>query len=177
MNIVRSLKKYQSADKNENEESSEENVEEENEFSKQFESNIMEHESVSFIQSEESGKSISKLNIDFVLYVSDLLGVSRRKFIVSSDLEIDTKSTQRLIDIIKKIGGDVYIEGGGAAIYQDDSLFALNNIKLVKQSFISPAYEQKGLFENITGVSILDALFNVGHEQVREILENTKLEI
>ena len=80
------------------------------------------------------------------------------KFILLSDLNISTSSTQLLIDICKKTGSDVYFCGGGASGYQEDAKFAEAKIGLMYQNFMPTPYGNKDKF--IPGLSVIDYLMS-----------------
>ncbi|MGA2091541.1 MAG: WbqC family protein [Endomicrobiales bacterium] len=81
--------------------------------------------------------------------------------IMESSLGITTTSTQRIVDICKKLGADTYLSGTGAKDYMDESLFAGSGLQLQYQHFEHPVYDQvfNGFEPNM---SIIDHLFNCG---------------
>lgn len=119
-----------------------------------------------------SAKSLCELNISFIYYVTNLFGIDSTKISKSSELNIQTSATQRLIDITKAVGGNSYLEGGGAAGYQEDELFKDQGIELQKQSFIHPKYSQRKMNEFCGGLSILDAFFNIGHAETLKLIKS-----
>ena len=79
----------------------------------------------------------------------------------SSNLELTSKSTERLVDIAEALGGDVYLSGPAGRDYLDVSLFERRDINVEFQDFKHPVYKQRyGGF--IPNMSAIDALFNVG---------------
>ena len=55
---------------------------------------------------------------------------------------------------------------------QEDDKFAANNIELVYQNFSHPTYEQFNSDFFIPGLSILDALMNLGSVGTKKVLVN-----
>ena len=88
----------------------------------------------------------------------------------SSTLRIESTSTERLVEIVRHVGGDTYLYGGGAKDYQDDTLFFRNAFGLFEQGFQPPTYP-RGSQPEIAGLSVLDALFFVGREGTRKLLD------
>jgi len=87
---------------------------------------------------------------------------------MSSEFNITSASTERIIDLCKAAGADTYLSGSGGREYMDVSLFEKNRIKLVFQEFKHPRYEQ--LFCGFEPyLSIVDLIFNCG-EKSRGIL-------
>jgi hypothetical protein len=95
------------------------------------------------------------------------LGVPR---LLSSQIHVPGRSTQRLINLVKAVEGTHYLSGTGARTYLDVKLFAGTDIEVVWQKFKHPIYPQlHGAF--ISGLSSLDVLFNCG-PQSRAILRS-----
>ena len=81
----------------------------------------------------------------------------------ASEYGILTRSTQRLVDLVKAVGGDVYLTGLGSKDYLDEQLFSSYGIPVLWQKFKHPTYKQlHGEFEPM--LSCLDILFNCGRE-------------
>ena len=77
--------------------------------------------------------------------------------IFSSELFTTSHSTQRLVDLMKSVGGTHYITGSGARDYLDTELFSKNDIDVLWQNFTHPVYDQdRDHFEPM--LSSLDAL-------------------
>jgi len=91
-------------------------------------------------------------------------------FYKQTDLNTHYASTRLLIEITKKMDCSGYMCGGGAEGYQDDSLFAKEGVDLIYQNFIEPYYERRGE-KCIAGLSVLDALFNVGFEKTECLIK------
>ncbi|MGM0441724.1 MAG: WbqC family protein [Elusimicrobiota bacterium] len=102
------------------------------------------------------------LNMEVIKFFMDAFEI-KTPFVMSSDLNIETQRTRRLIDICKDQGADEYISGTGAKNYMVESLFKDAGIKLTYQNFEHPEYSQN--FEGfISHLSALDYLFNCGPE-------------
>lgn len=70
---------------------------------------------------------------------------------------------QRIIDLVQKVKGNIYLSGKGGASYHDESLFSKNNIQIDYLNFEHPEYPQMhGDF--IPGLSSMDYLFNCKQE-------------
>ena len=94
------------------------------------------------------------------------------KTIRSSDLKIDSVSSQRLLDICKALNGTQYLSGEMGRDYLDDGIFLKEGISVIYEKFQHPTYSQ--LYrEFMPNLSIIDLLFNEG-EKAKEILFNSK---
>lgn len=81
----------------------------------------------------------------------------------ASEYAITTSSSQRLVDLVSAVGGDVYLTGIGSKDYLDEALFSRAGISVMWQEFKHPTYSQLyGEFEPM--LSCLDILFNCGRE-------------
>lgn len=114
--------------------------------------------------------NIAEYNIANILAVCEYLGINKDKFVRSSDLNVTSCSTQRIIDLVKLCNGNVYYCGGGASGYQEDTLYEENGIELRYQDYSHPLYEQRNSGEFIKGLSIIDAIFNIGRNGTLELL-------
>lgn len=114
---------------------------------------------------------ISERNIDFIEEVCDVLFISTKR-VLSSELNLSSQSTQLLIDITKKLNGKTYLAGGGASGYQEDSLFQENGIQLSFQNFKHPTYQQLNSQNFISGLSIIDALMNLGFQNTAQLIKD-----
>jgi hypothetical protein len=101
---------------------------------------------------------ISKLNIDTELYIDTDF---------NQDFGI---SNQRNIALCKKVGGDIYLSGNGAKVYNDNKLYRDNSLDLIYQDYIAPKYVQIA-DEFIPGLSIMDVIFNCGYRATENLLK------
>ena len=105
-------------------------------------------------------KNLSENNMLFIDYLCDIFRIKVPK-IRSSTLGIETKRTERIIDICKALHADTYLGGDGAKNYLDEKLFEDNSIKLVYQNYKHPVYPQKN-GDFISNMAAIDYIFNCG---------------
>lgn len=111
---------------------------------------------------------VADYNISIIQEITELIGLKTR-FVKQSDLHTQFHSTELLVEIVQKVGCDTYLCGGGAGGYQEDQLFEEKGLTLQYQNFDHPHYSQLS-DQFIPGLSILDALFNMGFNGVKDIL-------
>lgn len=114
--------------------------------------------------------NVAEYNIHAIKTLADAIGLTVNSVVRSSDFPVDSLATQRLIDLTKRVGGQRYLCGGGATGYQQDEAFEKSSIQLVYQGFSHPHYPQFGHKDFVAGLSIVDALMNVGFEGVRRLM-------
>ena len=115
---------------------------------------------------------LANLNIALIKEITKVTGLET-KFMVSSELKVGGVKTERLVNLLKKIGATEYISSLGARDYIKVNSFKENNIKLYWYEYQHPVYPQiRGEF--MPYLSIVDLLFNVGDEAVRYIREGSK---
>jgi hypothetical protein len=119
------------------------------------------------IQVDQS--KLATYNENAIRRLADELGLTDTEIVRSSDLAVTSQATQRLVDLVRAVGGTAYLAGGGAGGYQEDDLFADAGLGLVTQDFSAPAYPQL-VDPPTTGLSIVDALLNVGLGRTGELL-------
>ena len=100
------------------------------------------------------------LNVKLINFIKECFEI-KTKIIYSSELLLRSKSTEKLIDIVKACGGDTYLSGIGGYNYINEGLFKEADIALVFQEFNHPIYNQRypGFVPNL---SAIDFLFNEG---------------
>jgi len=113
--------------------------------------------------------SLMERNMAFNMAVLDLLEFEG-KVVYSSQLGLTSSSNQLLIDILKATDAKTYLCGDGADGYQDDTLFEDAGISVVRNNFKPVPYPQVGTKEFLPGLSILDALFNLGAAGTRALI-------
>lgn len=110
------------------------------------------------------GTLLAEFNMAAIRSIAGYLGLERR-FEISSQLQPEGTSDDRLISLMQKLGGTMYISGKGGTNYQDPEKFAAAGIELQVREYKPVAYPQfNGEF--IGGLSIVDALFNCGRDTV-----------
>ena len=91
----------------------------------------------------------------------------------SSEMGIEGKSWPRVLDIVKKVGGDVYITGHGAREYMDHEAFESAGVRIEYLDYEKRPYPQlHGEFTPF--VSALDLVANMGRDGRQFIASGTK---
>ncbi len=88
------------------------------------------------------------------------LGLDTSKLVVASTLAAEGQATDRLVAIVRAVGGTAYLCGSGAIGYQEDAKFAAAGLELIYQDYQHPVYPQGATREFIPGLSIIDALMH-----------------
>ena len=85
----------------------------------------------------------SDLLIDWNIHSLNYMGIYEKKypcFVLSSNLNIKSVKTQRIIDICKHFQANTYLSGNGAKKYIDMDLFEQNNIKIEFMPIVDEPY-------------------------------------
>ena len=72
---------------------------------------------------QEKWESLADLNETLVKLVCEMLCIKNVKFVRTSELGVDGKSTNLLINICKAVGADTYLSGNGGKKYMVEELF------------------------------------------------------
>jgi len=104
--------------------------------------------------------SISELNITLCRWLMQMLDI-HTPTMMSRDLKLTGKKTERLVDLFRKIGATRYLSGPSASAYLDVELLERNGIQVEYKSYDYPRYSQLGR-EFHGAVSVLDLLLNTG---------------
>ena len=108
-------------------------------------------------------KNIFDLNFETIKQVLSWLEI-KVKIVIESELGVSGQSTERLVNVCKKLGADTYISGIGGKRYLDEKLFEKNKIILKYQNYNPIRYLQHMSKSFIPNLSIIDLLANMGSE-------------
>ncbi|MDD5045016.1 MAG: WbqC family protein [Candidatus Omnitrophica bacterium] len=120
-------------------------------------------------------EKLSDLNMKIIDYILKQLAISTPVFL-ESKLAVSSKSTERIIEICKKMKADNYLSGIGGREYLKEEKFKEAGITLIYQDFTHPVYHQHFINKEsdfIPYMSVLDLLFNEGPRS-RDILLGKK---
>ncbi len=116
-------------------------------------------------------KNLAKINMEIIKRIAKKLNIKTR-FVLSSDMDVKGKSDDRLIEIITELASNAtYLSGKGGDKYQDPEKFKNAGITLEYLNFKHPVYPQANE-TNIPGLSVLDAVFNLGWNEVSNLIKN-----
>lgn len=110
-------------------------------------------------------KYLVEFNVALIYLFCNLLGISKRIYFsnnISNKFRLNSKSTQKLIDLTKAVKADTYFSGSGGKGYLEEELFEEQKIKLIYQHFDHPIYKQMKSEMFIKNMCVLDYLFNTG---------------
>jgi len=108
------------------------------------------------------------LDFETLKQVISWLGI-KVEIIRESELGVESSSTQRLVDVCKKVGADTYVAGSGSRNYMDESMFERNNITVEYQNYILVQYPQHLSRTFVPNLSIIDILANLGPDALQVI--------
>ncbi len=106
--------------------------------------------------------TLQDFNEKFIIYMSDIFDI-HPEIVRASELNIESelKKSDLLIEIIKNIGGDVYVSGAGGENYIEEEKFKKEGIEIEYFKFQPFVYPQRWTgFEHY--MSAIDLLFNMG---------------
>ena len=78
---------------------------------------------------EREWQRLMDFNVELIKRICAYLGIERR-FVFSSDLNVPGKKEEKVLNIVKACGGDVYISGEGGRKYVDEGAFKREGIYL-----------------------------------------------
>lgn len=114
------------------------------------------------LESDFQGIHLLEINLQVLAFIRERLGITT-PMLMSSDVKATGRSTERLVNLIRMVGGTRYLSGGGGSKYQDPEAFARAGIRLEYIDWQHPEYDQ-GDSEFMPGLSALDAIFHCGCE-------------
>lgn len=148
-------------------------LEHENAISSSYESSNFFHQyfpQITSIFSKHHSKLID-LNIDLIILMCKILEI-KTKIIRSSELEIHSSGSRRILDICKKLDADEYLSGIMGRNYLVLEDFIQNKIQVIFQDYVHPTYRQ-AYTPFLPNMGILDLVLNEGSDSKKIILNNT----
>lgn len=114
---------------------------------------------------------LADFNVRCIVEIACRLGLQCR-FVRQSEMAgaSDQKGSAALAHICRHLKADTYLAGDGADGYEDPSAYEAAGIRMSTSRFRPQRYPQVGSREFVPGLSILDALFNVGPDRTRSLL-------
>lgn len=112
---------------------------------------------------ERKHELLNGLNLSLIEKIKVLLGITTKTSQSSEIIHVEVDRTERLIQIIRDLGGTDYLSPIGAKDYieEDLQLFEKNGIRVEFQNYEHPRYPQlHGEF--VSHLSAIDYLFNLG---------------
>jgi len=95
-------------------------------------------------------------NMNLLRLCSKMLDINTL-VVFASEFNVKSTGSQRLVDLVKSVGGKEYLTGSGSRDYLDEALFNKEGINVCWQKFHHPVYQQfHGSFEKM--LSSLDYL-------------------
>jgi hypothetical protein len=112
--------------------------------------------------------SYSEYNINFIQEISKKLELDT-EFKISSKIDkgVVESATDRIVKLAKAVNASHFISGRGGDNYQNHNLYIENEIELIYSNFIDFEYKQYKTEDFIKGLSIIDAIFNIGFEHLK----------
>lgn len=117
----------------------------------------------------QAGRTLlADLNCESTVAIARALGIRDVTYLRSSALGAAGRRTERLLDLLGKVGATHYLSGPSAASYLDEEMVREAGITLEYMRYEYPPYPQlHGGFD--PGLSVLDLLFNTGPDAGRYI--------
>jgi len=118
-----------------------------------------------------SWQLISRLNIEIVKRLVQILGIDKPLYVASEIGQFPHDPDDRLIAITKHFGADTYLAGSGGREYMDLEKYDKSGIRVIFQDFKHPVYDQLfGEFEPF--MSVIDLIYNHGDMSLMAIRGN-----
>ncbi len=118
---------------------------------------------------------LSALNVSLLKGVCAYLGI-QTPFLNARELGLRGRKTDRLLDLMARVGGTSYVSGPAARDYLDEAAFQAAGLRLEYKTYRYPPYPQPwGAFEG--AVTVLDLIANLGPEAGRHLASETPNEV
>ncbi len=115
--------------------------------------------------------SVCETNVELIRTICRMLDLNTT-IVRSSGHRVKGTATERIINLARAANGSTYLSGDGADDYQLVDEFKSAGLELRKLNFCLQPYQQRRGAAFVPGLSIIDALCNVGVGRTRELLES-----
>lgn len=114
--------------------------------------------------------NIAKYTTSSIIALLGALDLNSDKLVLSSAVSYSGSANDMLVSLVLSQKGTAYLCGGGAQGYMDEKVFEKNRIHLIYQNYVHPEYPQAGSEHFSPGLSIIDALMNLGWKGTKDLL-------
>ena len=122
-------------------------------------------------------QSLADLNVHLIEWFMMKLDI-KTECVLSSQLNISGKRTERIIKILEKLNADIYLSPQGAAEYLDlDDFVNQTCVNLTYQSFEPKQYQNYGHDKFESHLSIVDIVANIGWKNTKKYIAQNKVSI
>ncbi len=118
---------------------------------------------------EARPRRLVALNLPLIRWVMEACGISTR-VVLGSELNATGKASELVVALCRAVGATAYLAGQGSVDYEDLALYERAGIRYQRQEFQHREYPQHGRAQFVAGLSVIDALFNVGVAGARQLL-------
>ncbi len=121
---------------------------------------------------EKTRYNYAETIIHTILNACDMFGINiRDKIVKATDLNIpNSKGVENLYNIMKAVGGGIYVSGSNGRVYGVKEYFEARGIKVLFHDPEILTYPQKGAKEFVPWLCFFDTLFNIGYDKTREMI-------
>tara|TARA_B100000029_G_C17484815_1_gene926840 strand:- start:636 stop:1337 length:702 start_codon:yes stop_codon:yes gene_type:complete len=114
---------------------------------------------------------LAERNCTWIRAIAQRLDIDTSRLVLESSLPSSgLLGTERLVRLTKELNGTTYLSGDGSDGYLEEDLFQSEDIGLRYMDYKCTPYDQKGADEFIPGLSVIDALFNLGIDGTSQLI-------
>lgn len=117
---------------------------------------------------------VADYNMRVIAAIGATLGLRSGHLVRSSTLGVDGAKSELVANLVKRVGGTVYLSGAGSGGYLQDEVLRSAGVALEYQDYRHPQYPQRPGHEFIPGLSVLDAIFHCGFDGTSKMLDITR---
>lgn len=111
-----------------------------------------------------------ELNVRLIRWILDALCITTR-VVLGSELNVAGKASELIVSMCRAVGATDYVAGQGSADYENLEVYKEAGVHYHRHVFQHPQYLQQGRTQFVQGLSVLDALFNIGIDGVKLVLD------
>jgi hypothetical protein len=117
---------------------------------------------------------VADFNLVVIGGICERLGLPWSHMVRSSSLAVDGVKSELLANLVRRVGGNVYLSGDGSGEYLDEQVLHAAGMAVEYQRFVHPVYPQRPQTTFVPGLSVLDALFFCGFAGTAALLAGAR---
>ena len=112
-----------------------------------------------------------EFSINIIYFFIENLNIHTKCFIDKNFNKDFGEANIRLVNLCMEINAEKYLSGLGAKSYINEDIFIENKIDVIYQNYNPQSYKQSSN-EFISGLSIIDVLFNCGYDEAEKLIKS-----
>ncbi|MCA9841177.1 MAG: WbqC family protein [Cyanobacteria bacterium HKST-UBA03] len=122
--------------------------------------------------------SLAEFNVGLITHIARCMGIETQLLRSSALDDLGGQKDARVVSVLQAVGAQTYVSAQGASAYieanpdypEPGGMIAASGIELLYHQYHHPVYPQVGSTEFVPYIGVLDAMFNVGWDNLLPLI-------